>query len=77
MAGERCVLTDMLVESCGHCNGAEERAREEAAPSPPGPWFAARYEGNCVACGEDIAPGDRIRSDGSSRYLCAECGESP
>lgn len=73
--GARCDLTDLLVESCGHCTGAEERATEEAAPSAPGPWFEARYEGTCWACGEDIRPGDRIRPDGSSRYLCGECGE--
>jgi hypothetical protein len=75
----RCEITDLLVESCAHCNGAEERAKAqeqagEAVPSVPGPWFTARYEGRCVDCGEDIVPGDTIRSDGSSRYLCADCG---
>lgn len=82
MTVSRCELTDLLAESCGHCNGAEERARREESrtdrePSGPGPWFTAQYEGACVGCGEGIRPGDTIRSDGSSRYLCAGCGESP
>jgi hypothetical protein len=76
----RCVLTDLLVESCGHCNGAEARAaREQAAtvrPSGtgPGPWFTAQYEGTCTGCLEVIDPGDTIRASGEGGYLCEGCG---
>lgn len=31
MSAERCVLTDLLVESCGHCNGAEKLADDWVA----------------------------------------------
>lgn len=84
MPPDYCEKYDLPAASCGHCTGAEARARAEEqadgerAPSGPGPWFTARYEGTCADCGEDIAPGDRIRSDGGSRYVCGECGgEAP
>jgi hypothetical protein len=73
----RCEKTDLPVESCGHCTGAEARAaREEAAPEPsgPGPWFTAQYEGTCTGCLEDIEPGDTIRASGEGGYLCEGCG---
>lgn len=81
MSAPRCDLTDLLVESCGHCNGAEERARQAEAGSSRqesadlGPWFEARYPGECVACGTGIVPGDTIRANGRYGYLCSECGE--
>ena len=73
----RCDLTDLLVESCGHCTGAEERARqqEQETVTGLGPWFTARFGGECVACGSGIAPGDTIRANGRYGYLCGECGE--
>lgn len=78
----RCEKTDLLVESCGHCTGAEAEARAareeaEVARRPatgPGPWFTAQYEGECVCCGDDITPGDTIRADGEGGYVCDECG---
>ena len=72
----RCVLTDLLVESCGHCNGAETRAarEEQEEHAGMGPWFTAQYEGECAGCGAGIAPGDTIRADGQHGYLCGECG---
>ena len=69
----RCVLTDLLVESCGHCNGAEARVREEAADGL-GPGFTAQYEGSCARCGDPIGPGDTIRADGHGAYICEGCG---
>jgi hypothetical protein len=76
----RCEKTDLLTESCGHCNGAEARAaREEAAATRqpatgPGPWFTAQYEGTCTDCLEGIEPGDMIRASGEGGYLCEGCG---
>jgi hypothetical protein len=40
-----------------------------------GPWFLAGYFGACADCGEDIEPGDVIRADGESGYLCEACGQ--
>jgi hypothetical protein len=74
----RCEYSDLPVESCGHCNGAEARAgqaaQEEAASL--GPWFTAQYEGECAACGAGIQPGDTIRANGRYGYLCGECGDA-
>jgi hypothetical protein len=69
----RCEKTDLLTESCGHCTGAEARARRAAAAGL-GVWFEAQYEGACSGCGGGIVPGDTIRSDGRRGYLCGECG---
>jgi hypothetical protein len=69
----RCEITELLVESCGHCNGAEERARRDAAAGL-GVWFEAQYEGECSGCGGGIVPGDTIRADGHLGWLCGECG---
>lgn len=72
----RCEKYDLPVEMCGHCTGAEERARaEEHAPILPGsPWFRASYPGRCSGCDDPIVPGDRIRVDGHGTYACQECG---
>lgn len=72
----RCEMTDLLVESCGHCNGAEERAKEAGQEEAAGlgPPFAAQYDGECIACGAGIRPGDTIRANGRYGYLCGECG---
>jgi hypothetical protein len=40
-----------------------------------GPWFEARYDGDCSWCGEPIDEGDPIRSDGEGGWLCESCGE--
>jgi hypothetical protein len=77
----RCVLTDLLVESCGHCNGAEARAAGEAAASRPsgtgpGPWFEAAHPGRCAGCEAPFDAGILIRADGEGGYLAEACGES-
>jgi hypothetical protein len=81
---ERCEITDLLADQCGHCNGAEKRAaeaeretfRRTAGRGACGPWFTAQYAGMCKGCSEDIEPGDTIRADGDGRYLCADCGDA-
>lgn len=40
-----------------------------------GPWFFARFGGDCDGCGDLICEGDRIRADGEGDYLCEVCGE--
>jgi hypothetical protein len=70
----RCEKTDLLVESCGHCNGAEARAAQEARGAR-GPWFTAAYPGTCAGCSEEFGPGTLIRADGDGGYLAEACGE--
>jgi len=75
----RCEISDLPAEMCGHCTGAEERARagEHHQVMPGSPWFRAGYPGRCSACGEDIRPGDKIRADGEGGgYCCRECGDA-
>jgi hypothetical protein len=80
MAAARCDLSDLPAESCGHCTGAEARARQAEATATHeesaglGPWFQAQYRDECVACGAGIVPGDTIRANGRYGYLCVECG---
>jgi len=73
---DRCEISDLPADSCGHCTGAEARARaDERDPVMPGsPWFRAAFPGRCSVCGEDIRPGDTIRADGWGGYRCEECG---
>lgn len=40
-----------------------------------GPWFPARYDGECDGCGEPFDAGDDIRSDGSGGWLAECCGD--
>jgi hypothetical protein len=71
----RCEKTDLLVESCGHCTGAEARARQQEAREAAaglGVRVEAQYEGACSGCGDRIVPGDTIRPDGRR-----ECGGLP
>ncbi|HKY45025.1 MAG TPA: hypothetical protein VJM50_18180 [Pyrinomonadaceae bacterium] len=39
-----------------------------------GPWFEARYDGECAGCGTEFGEGDRIRASGWGGYLCDGCG---
>jgi hypothetical protein len=76
----RCEITELLVDSCAHCNGAERRQQEQERAGWRregwGPWFTAGRHGRCAGpCDEDIKPGDRIRSNGERGWLCASCGE--
>jgi hypothetical protein len=74
----RCDLTDLLVDQCGHCTGAEKRLEKESAePGVYGPWITAGHPGMCSGCWEDIKAGDQIRADGDGCWLCAECGSAP
>lgn len=41
--------------------------------TPVLPWFVAAYFGSCSVCGEDIEPGDDIRSDGDGGWERREC----
>ena len=75
MAEPRCVLSDLPVSSCGHCTGAEARARAaERIAYPPGTVITARYPGRCACCDDPIAPGEVITADGEGHgWLCAGC----
>jgi hypothetical protein len=70
---ERCDMTDLLKDQCAHC--------KPKPPTPPrdtsdyGPWFNARFDGDCDDCGASIYEGDEIRSDGAEGWLCERCGE--
>jgi hypothetical protein len=75
--GVRCQISDLPVESCGHCTGAEARARaeEQHAEIMPGtPWFRASWPGRCSGCRGPIRIGDKIRADGNGGYVCEDCG---
>lgn len=39
----------------------------------PGPWFEARYGGECSNCFAGFTPGDIIRADGQGGYELREC----
>lgn len=71
----RCPLTDLPVYSCGHCTGAQARARaaEAHTPLPPGTRATARYPGRCPACDEPIQPGEMITAS-EDGWLCPGCG---
>ena len=72
----RCELTDLPADSCGHCNGAETRAREDRPQL--GPFFAAAYPGSCAGCDEPFEAGAMIRADGEGGYLAgASCPGRP
>ena len=69
---EPCIH-DLHPATCSVCNGAEKRAAEDE--SGRGPWFTARYDGLCAGCGDEISPGDTIRSEsGHGGWLCEVCG---
>jgi hypothetical protein len=75
-AGSRCEKTDLLRSQCGHCTGREGKPEaSELDPRSFGPWFAARYDGECGNCGCEFQAGDSIRSDGAGGWLCGGCGE--
>lgn len=73
-------IHDLDPASCAVCNGAVKRAadreRSLRAPGGRGPWFPARYDGECSDCGEVFKAETVIRSDGDDGWLCGECGES-
>lgn len=38
-----------------------------------GPWFPARYGGECDTCGDPFYEHDEIRADGKSGWEAREC----
>ena len=58
-----CPVTDLPRYSCGHCTGADPRARERLQIGRI-ITRTARYPGRCDYCDGPIRPGDRIRADG-------------
>ena len=72
----RCALSDLPVSSCGHCTGAEARARAaERTAYPAGVRTLARFPGRCAGCDGAIRPGDAITADAEGHgWLCPGCG---
>jgi hypothetical protein len=69
---DRCEITELLTASCAHCTG---RVGDEPAEHPErGPWFFARYPGECSGCAGAIVPDDTIAADGAGGWVCEECG---
>jgi hypothetical protein len=69
---ERCELTELIKDQCGHC-------RPKPPPAPRentgyGPWFPANFPGWCSGCGGEFGTGDEIRSDGCGEWLAECCG---
>lgn len=71
---DRCILTELLVDQCGHCRTSEPAARTDRS-TRPGPWFTATYAGECDGCGGQIEPGDQIRADGEGGWQGECCGD--
>ena len=70
----RCVLSDLPASSCGHCTGAEARARAAERAYPAGTRTLAAYTGRCAACDGAVRPGDVITADGEGHgWLCPGC----
>ena len=66
-------IHDLTPATCADCT---RRARPASVPAGYGPWFEARFGGECADGGEPIFAGDQIRSDGEGGWLCAGCGQS-
>lgn len=47
--------------------------------SNAGPWFPARFEGECDGCFAPIDEGDEIRADGSGGWIgrCCDWDQGP
>lgn len=69
-ASTRCAVTELLADQCAHCRPAAE---PDGEPSDLGPWFPARYPGECAGCGSHFGEGDLIRADGQLGWLTACC----
>jgi len=86
MSENRCAVTDLLIEQCAHCRPSTRNASippdpfDEPFDGPDekiGPWFSARWPGECSECGEWFPVGEQIRADGESGYLAQCCGGKP
>jgi hypothetical protein len=67
-------MTELLVESCAHCLGHDDR-EQPTGPSPAWPTAVrAQYPGHCTSCGGYYPAGTTIRrsSDGWTADCCAE-----
>lgn len=66
---ERCDLTELLVDHCGHCRRdqslEDQVSAEHAALLRTGRWMPAQFPGRCRCnqCGEPIVPGAPIQRD--------------
>lgn len=47
----------------------------EVDPYSPGPFFRAKYHGECSRTYHPFEAGDEIRADGYGCYECRECVE--
>jgi hypothetical protein len=73
----RCEITELLVGECAHCLKRTLLNSSDAfvsAGQSLGPWFSARFPGNCDGCGAWFWEGDSIRADGYGGYLASCCG---
>lgn len=60
MNEERCDVTDLLTDQCGHClNGGKPIPKPQKAQRPKR-FIEAKYAGTCVDCGDRYGPGDDI-----------------
>ena len=76
----RCDLTELLVEQCAHCRlphapilpePSDDQFDEPA--EKVGPWFPARWWGECSGCGERFEKYALIRGDGMGGWLAQCC----
>ena len=78
MSVEECVKSGLPPEWCAHCR-AKAQAKREPAPEEKyrrQPMYA-RFHGKCVACPDDIEPGDLMVYDEEyGRWIHAGCGGS-
>ncbi len=65
-------IHDLTPASCADCR--PRPSRRVVTSAGYGPWFAARFDGECADGGEPIFAGDQIRSDGEGGWLCTGCG---
>lgn len=63
------------VSNCAFCRPTTASVQRRALERPLlGPWFEARWPGNCDGCDEEYQAGDQIRADGEGGYLYGTCG---
>lgn len=76
MAAPWCIH-DLSPAGCSVCAGRDGSPVAEHDPARFGPWFEARYRGDCAGCGIPIRHGEMIRASGAGGYLCGPCGSEP
>ena len=65
-------IHDLAAAQCADCSPRPEAV---TFSQDRGPWFTARFDGDCGGCGAFTFEGDRIRSDGAGGWLGECCGE--